>query len=53
MATIAPLPMPTSRLGDALLARDAVRPADLERALELQAAGGGRLGQLLVRTGAI
>ena len=53
MATIAPLPMPTSRLGDALLARDAVRPADLERALELQAAVGGRLGQLLVRTGAI
>jgi general secretion pathway protein E len=41
------------RLGDLLLARGAVRPADLERALELQAAVGGRLGQLLVRTGAI
>jgi general secretion pathway protein E len=42
-----------ARLGDLLLAREAVRPADLERALELQAAVGGRLGQLLVRTGAI
>jgi general secretion pathway protein E len=41
------------RLGDLLLARGAVRPGDLERALELQAAMGGRLGQLLVRTGAL
>ena len=41
------------RLGDLLLARGAVRPGDLERALELQAAVGGRLGQLLVRTGAL
>jgi general secretion pathway protein E len=41
------------RLGDLLLARGAVRPGDLERALELQAAMGGRLGHLLVRTGAL
>ena len=40
-------------LGEILLARDAVRPSDLERALELQAAVGGRLGQLLVRIGAV
>jgi general secretion pathway protein E len=53
MSAIAPMLTPTSRLGDILLAREAVRPADLERALELQAAVGGRLGQLLVRIGAV
>ncbi|MGH8075365.1 MAG: GspE/PulE family protein [Lysobacter sp.] len=40
-------------LGEILLAREAVRPADLERALELQARVGGRLGSLLVRIGAV
>lgn len=42
-----------ARLGDLLLERELVRPADLERALELQSAVGGRLGQLLVRIGAL
>src|SRR5690606_30507586 len=42
-----------ARLGDLLLAREAIRPADLERALELQAVMGGRLGHLLVRIGAL
>ncbi len=42
-----------ARIGDILLARELIRPADLARALELQAAVGGRLGQLLVRIGAI
>ena len=41
------------RLGDHLLARGLLRPADLDRALDLQAAMGGRLGQLLVRIGAL
>jgi len=40
-------------LGELLLAREAIRPADLERALELQRSVGGRLGSLLVRIGAI
>ena len=42
-----------SRLGERLLARGAIRSADLERALELQAQMGGRLGSLLVRIGAL
>ncbi|MGN6113642.1 MAG: GspE/PulE family protein [Luteimonas sp.] len=41
------------RLGDLLLEREFVRQADLDRALDLQAALGGRLGQLLVRLGAL
>ena len=53
MAAIAPALTLNFRLGDILLARDAVRGSDLERALELQAAVGGRLGQLLVRIGAV
>ncbi|QDW66343.1 GspE/PulE family protein [Luteimonas granuli] len=40
-------------LGQLLLERSAVRPADLERALELQQDVGGRLGSLLVRIGAL
>jgi len=40
-------------LGALLLERGAIRPADLERALELQASVGGRLGALLVRIGAL
>ena len=40
-------------LGQRLLARGAIRPADLERALELQQGMGGRLGSLLVRIGAL
>lgn len=40
-------------LGDILIERGAARPADVERALELQARMGGRLGSLLVRTGAL
>lgn len=43
----------SSRLGERLLARGAIRSADLERALELQAQMGGRLGSLLVRIGAL
>ena len=51
-ASALPLPLPRL-LGEILLAREAVRPADLERALELQQRVGGRLGSLLVRTGAV
>lgn len=40
-------------LGEMLLARDAIRPADLERALELQQSVGGRIGNLLIRIGAL
>ncbi len=40
-------------LGQMLLAREAIRPADLDRALELQAGVGGRLGSLLMRIGAL
>ena len=40
-------------LGQLLLARGLIREADLERALELQAGVGGRLGALLVRIGAL
>lgn len=44
----APIP-----LGQMLLAREAIRPADLERALNLQDSVGGRLGNLLIRIGAL
>ena len=40
-------------LGELLLKRMAIRAADLDRALELQASVGGRLGSLLVRIGAL
>ena len=53
MSEPAHVPHPPARLGDLLLARELVRAADLARALDLQAAMGGRLGQLLVRIGAL
>lgn len=40
-------------LGQMLIARAVIGPADLERALELQSNVGSRLGSLLVRTGAL
>ena len=45
--------VPFQPLGQMLLAREVIRPADLERALELQKEVGGRLGSLLMRTGAV
>jgi len=47
-----PAPAPVL-LGQLLIERGAIAPADLERALELQANVGGRLGSLLIRTGAL
>ena len=41
------------RLGDLLVARGLLAPADLARALVVQAQVGGRLGQILVRLGAL
>ena len=41
------------RLGELLVARNDIQPADLERARQIQTSVGGRLGALLVRTGAI
>ena len=53
-AVVAHAPSPDYQmLGEMLVARGAIRPADLERALELQRTMGGRLGGLLVRTGAL
>ncbi|PJK14731.1 type II secretion system protein [Lysobacteraceae bacterium NML07-0707] len=40
-------------LGQLLLARQAITEADLERALELQRDVGGRIGNLLIRIGAL
>ena len=40
-------------LGQILVARGAVRAADLERTLELQRSVEGRIGSLLIRTGAL
>ena len=40
-------------IGQMLIARGLVGPAELERALELQADMGGRIGSLLVRIGAL
>lgn len=51
-ATALPLPR-TEPLGQILLAREAIRVTDLERALELQSQVGGRLGSLLIRIGAL
>lgn len=54
-ATLAatPLPVVSSMLGQMLLAEGVVGEADLERALELQARLGGRLGSVLMRIGAL
>ena len=41
------------RLGELLVARNQVDPADVERAVKIQQQVGGRLGALLVRVGAI
>ena len=41
------------RLGEMLLERNAVQQADIDRALQIQRTVGGRLGTLLVRTGAV
>ena len=41
------------RLGELLVERNDVRPADIEKTLQIQKSVGGRLGALLVRTGAI
>ena len=49
----AAVPANSRLLGQRLLARGAIRPVDLERALELQLGMGGRLGSLLVRIGAL
>lgn len=53
MAAMAQAAATARRLGELLLERGAIRPADLERALSLQATVGGRLGSLLVRIGAL
>src|SRR5690606_26927497 len=53
MPSAMPASAPGQRLGDILVTRELIRAADLERALELQDAMGGRLGQLLVRIGAL
>ena len=44
---------PAQRLGELLVARNDIQPADLERARQIRKSVGGRLGALLVRTGAI
>ena len=41
------------RLGEMLVERNAVQQADIDRALQIQGTVGGRLGALLVRTGAV
>ena len=41
------------RLGELLIQRNAIQQADLDRALYIQRTAGGKLGALLVRTGAI
>ena len=41
------------RLGELLVDRGAIEPADLDKALYIQKTAGGKLGALLVRTGAI
>ena len=40
-------------LGELLVARSDVQPSDIEKALQIQKSVGGRLGPLLVRTGAV
>ena len=41
------------RLGELLVDRGAIQPADVDKALYIQRSAGGKLGALLVRTGAI
>ncbi len=41
------------RLGEILLRKKQIQDSDLEKALELQSGVGGRLGSILVRTGAL
>ena len=48
-----PKPGQPRRLGEMLVERNAVQRADIDRALQIQRTVGGRLGSLLVRTGAI
>lgn len=48
-----PAPVEWQSLGVLLLARDLVTQQELERALDLQSKVGGRLGSILVRSGAI
>jgi general secretion pathway protein E len=43
----------TRKIGELLVEARAVNAADVERALQLQAAAGGRLGSILFRTGAV
>jgi general secretion pathway protein E len=43
----------TRRIGELLIEARAVHAQDVERALQLQAAAGGRLGSILFRTGAV
>ena len=43
----------SKRLGEMLVERNAVQQTDIDRALQIQRTVGGRLGSLLVRTGAI
>ena len=50
----APAPAPQRRrLGELLVEGGAAQPADIERALAIQETVGGKLGALLVRTGAL
>jgi general secretion pathway protein E len=42
-----------SKLGELLLDRDLILESDLRKALHIQATGGGRLGAILVRIGAL
>ena len=44
---------PGTRLGERLVACQAISGADLARALEIQAAAGGLLGSILIRVGAL
>ena len=48
-----PEPGRSRRLGEMLVERNAVQQADIDRALQIQRTVGGRLGTLLVRTGAV
>ncbi len=45
--------MSTMRLGELLVAKSMIRPADLEAALGVQASVGGLLGMILVRLGSL
>ncbi|MFZ1832228.1 MAG: type II secretion system protein, partial [Pseudomonadales bacterium] len=45
--------MENRRIGELLIDAKIVHPQDVEKALQLQAAAGGRLGTILFRTGAL